>query len=173
MLAVYLALTAIGIWILIRWARRRDARSGPEWLAALPDDADDPLVATARCRVEESRRALPELFHERPNDTYVRFPVETSSGKVEQLWGQLRAIRDDHLHVIVITPPETHTGRFYRERQISLEDVTDWQVTLPDGRIRGGFLKCAKLHIYQREHGTLPKPLAVFAHRLVDAQFDE
>jgi hypothetical protein len=45
----------------------------------------------------------------------------------------------DQVNVRLVTPPVTHTGPLERLHTKSLDELEDWQVTLPDGKVRGGF----------------------------------
>ena len=130
------------------------------YLGAMPVASDDPLMIQA---MQEGRATLDQflaLYPHHKQDSVVKFGFQTSSGKIEYLWGDLLDVVGQQARVYVRTAPVDHQGALDRTQTISLADVVDWQVELTDGTLRGGFTNRALFKIYERQEGHMhPKLL--------------
>jgi uncharacterized protein YegJ (DUF2314 family) len=128
----------------------------------------DPLMALA---VKKARATLPtlrELFREHPNDAMVKFAFLADSGQTEHLWAELISLGSGEFKARVKTLPMTHAGKFQKLQERPLDDLEDWQVELPDGRIRGGYGFQVVFHRTRERVGQLPKEMAAHEGRFVD-----
>ena len=152
-LALVALAAAFLYWV---WQRIRSPRPKYAPLAIPPDD---PLMLAA---VERARATLPEfrgLLAASQGTASVKCPLVTSSGTVEHVWAEVLEHAGNQVKVRLVTPPVTHTGPLERLHTKSLDELEDWQVTLPDGKMRGGFTMRV-MFTRGREHwGSLPPEL--------------
>ena len=121
---------------------------------------DDPLLIEA---MEKARASLPqflELARQQQDSALVKLRFVSNSDQVEHVWAELlRVPSDTELDVRLVTPPVTHSGRLERLYTCNLDDVEDWYVRDPDGRIHGGFTQRAMFAIARRDGVALPRKL--------------
>lgn len=129
---------------------------------------DDPDMIRAVARAQEALPTLRELLRERPKDASVKFAFTTDSGTTEHLWADLLELGDKTMRVRIRTAPATHSGELAREQERSIDDIEDWQVEMPDGKIRGGFGYGPIFARAKKDLGALPPGLAEHEHRFVD-----
>jgi uncharacterized protein YegJ (DUF2314 family) len=127
---------------------------------AMPIHLDDPLLKEA---VAEGRATLPRflesIYPTHAKDTCVRFPFTSDFGTVEHLWADLLEVNGDRAMVFVRTFPIEHQGDFEPRMEISVAQISDWQVEYRDGTLRGGFTNRATFKIVERAHGYLPRDM--------------
>jgi hypothetical protein len=155
--AVLMAVVAAAI---VLEATLRRGRRAPGHLGAVPIAHDDPLMVAA---MEEARRTwsiLLWLYEQHPETTIVKFRLRTRSGEIENVWGDLVALRGTEAAVSLRTPPVGDTDVRDPRMTIPVSDVVDWQVMFPDGTLRGGFTQQATFRIIERDRGRLPRKLA-------------
>jgi uncharacterized protein YegJ (DUF2314 family) len=112
--------------------------------------------------VRHARATLPEfrkLLAAGQGLASVKCPLVTSSGTVEHVWAEVLGHVANQVTVRLVTPPVTHTGALERVYTKSLDDLDDWQVTLPSGEIRGGFTMRVMFKRGREQWGSLPPEL--------------
>ena len=129
-------------------------------LGATAVSNDDPLMLDA---LQQAKRAWPqfqELFAVHPKDSLVKFRLTTTSGDIENVWGDLLELAGDTATVYLRTMPVGDAGISSRRMTIPVADIVDWQVMVADGSLRGGFTQQATFRIIEREEGTLSSKFA-------------
>ena len=134
--------------------------------------ADDPDMLRAVARAQEALPTLRELFRERPKDASVKFAFTTDAGTTEHLWADLLELGEATMRLRVRTKPATHAGDFALEQERPIDAIEDWQVEMPDGKIRGGFGYGPIFARAKKDLGSLPPGLAEHEHRFVDLARD-
>ncbi len=123
---------------------------------ATPIAPDDPLWVKALQRSRETIPLLRELQVQHKGEIAVKFPFQTDTGATEHLWGRLLDLRERDMWVTVLTPPIAQKGVPPQHLKVPVADMEDWQLDLPDGKVRGGFSTRAQILIYKREGRVLP-----------------
>src|SRR5688500_6242877 len=124
---------------------------------ATPIDPDHPLWREAIDRARESIGMLWALHAEAGPEAMVKYAFITSSGEKEHVWGELLELSEDSMRVTMETPPIHHRGELPRELNVPISDLEDWQLSLPDGRIRGGFTTQAQIKIARESGSPIPR----------------
>jgi hypothetical protein len=126
------------------------------YLGAMPFLNDDPLMEAARAKAKETLPLFLEtLFPEHREDSTIAFRFTTSSGQIENLWGDLLEVNGNSLKIYLRTPPVNHDQPLDRNHEVSLDDVVDWQVEYRDGTLRGGYTNRALFKIFERQEGYM------------------
>jgi hypothetical protein len=156
-LAVLAVALLLGFWILRRGRTRAAAidPGSPEWEAA---------VARARATLP----LLRELFPAHPAETLIKVAVPTRGGAREHVWAQLTELGPDTLKATIVTPlldppPGAEPGL-----SLSVTELEDWHVLLPDGRIRGSFTTQAQIRVCRATGQPIPRDLRGIEGRFVD-----
>jgi uncharacterized protein YegJ (DUF2314 family) len=139
------------------------------YLGAMPIANDDPIMLKAVARARETLSEFRSLQIEHKEDSMVKFRFTTDSGAVEGLWGDLLEMGATTVKVYVRTPPLQHSGTFERTMTVSTDDITDWQVELHDGTLRGGFTNQAVFRIFERQEGYVHPKFREHMKRFQDA----
>ncbi len=103
------------------------------WPIRLPDFRMEVAIAVARETLPTFRRLVGE-----GNDAMVVVPVRLDSGVVEYHAAKVRGLQSDTLHVEMYGRPRNQRGHFDLVREVLLGEIAEWQVRLPNGRIKGG-----------------------------------
>jgi hypothetical protein len=153
-----LAIALLLVYLIGQLRRARvsaiDPRS-PEWQGA---------VARAR----ETLPLLRELFPAHREETLVKVAVPTASGTREHVWAQLKELGRDTLTASVVTPLLDPPAGAGESVVLPLEELEDWHVLLPDGRIRGSFTTLAQIRLCRASGQPIPRELRGIEHQLVD-----
>lgn len=121
-----------------------------------PIAQDDPLWVAALQKARETISLLRELQLKHKGEIAVKFPFRTDKGETEHLWGRLLDLRERDTWLTVLTPPIAHEGIRPEHVKVPVADLEDWQLDLPDGKIRGGFSTKAQMEIYRHDRRVLP-----------------
>jgi hypothetical protein len=153
---------ALGGLVLIGWPALMFALFGRFTLrrpideVATPISDDDPLWVASRERARQNLPLLRTLQLEHGGEIAVKFPFVTDTGTREHVWGRLLDLRERDMWVTVITPPLSHKGVPPQHLKVPVDDLEDWQLDLPDGKIRGGFSTMAQINIFRRDGRVVP-----------------
>ncbi len=166
---------AVGGLVLIGWPALMFALYGRFTLRPTVDDAvtpiapDDPLWVAALRKARDSIPLLRELQIAHKGEIAVKFPFRTDKDVTEHLWGRLLDLRERDLWLTVLTPPIAHDGIPPEHLKVPLADLEDWQLELPDGKIRGGFSTKAQMEVYRRDRRVLPLQIRDREKDFIDA----
>jgi hypothetical protein len=125
----------------------------------LPLAADDPLLEDATRR---ARQTLPELRRLRLSDAgpaAVKFAFTTDGGAIENVWADVLALHGDDVVARLVSRPVTQRATPPARLRVPIAAIEDWQVTLPDGAVRGGFSSLAMLEACRRDGRPIPRAL--------------
>lgn len=155
---VVVALVLVVFGIAARVTRRRgtfiDPQS-PEWRAA----------------VEKARESLPvlrELHGSAPQPVWVKYAIANARGEIEHVWGELQAIDAASFRATLATPLRGGAPNDRPPFTLAWSALEDWQLQLPDGRIRGGFSTQAEIALARRTGQPVPGHVAAMEGRFVD-----
>lgn len=169
MRVLFALLAVVAVVVLVRGllAQRgidRMPRSGA------PAGDDDPLMREA---VREAQASLDRLraLSGRASEAWVRLPVHDARGDAGHVWASLEAIEADC--VVAAWRRPAGQGRDLPERgKRPLGDIEDWQVTMPDGAIHGGYTTRAQIAIARRAGDPIPDEVLDQERRFVDHRSD-
>jgi uncharacterized protein YegJ (DUF2314 family) len=155
-MALTIIALAILVIVVIWWFFFRTPR--PE-ISPLTVDKNEPLMIEAIQSAKESIDNFIDLFRQYPNDSQVKVPFITSSGKTEFLWAEAKGIKESEITVFLITPPVTHTEQVNRTQTYQLADIVDWVVFQNNGKAKGGYTMKVMFKIAKEKWGQLPPKL--------------
>jgi hypothetical protein len=163
LLSVYAIPIGLGLGLLWAWARNRGRAH-----EVTPIDVTDPrwleAIAKARSTVSEMRA----LYEAGASDLYVKYPLTTKAGGVEHVWGRLLVLSPADMEVSLETQPiEAPIGD--APFVVPVSAIEDWQLILPDGRIRGGFTTRAQIEIAKSTGAPMPAHLSGLEGKFMDA----
>lgn len=116
--------------------------------------ADDPEMISARAMAQSKIAEFRELFTRYPNGAMVKLPVESSSGTLEWMVGEVVELTENNVKVQFLGRPCTHRVAFQSLQTFPLREIADWHVVTTEGRYRGGFTQ--RVHFERmRAAGTL------------------
>lgn len=122
-------------WLYIR------RRSGAFYISP-----DHPLMREAAQKAHASIGTLRVLHEQFPNDISLRFRDPTDT----EAWGLLEKI--DATGFTAIPASNSTSGLTSPESVVlPLDCILDWQLILPDGSVRGGFIAQAEIRIRDRK----------------------
>ncbi len=129
-LAVPIAFLIVG-W---RWLRYQGAG-----IEETPGDFKCPELVES---VAQAKAALPHFIQQVEKNidgAFIKFPMPTVQGATEHIWAYVHSYRDRKFNVSLantpIDPKQTSDGR----RDVPIDEVEDWQIMKPDGRIEGAY----------------------------------
>jgi hypothetical protein len=101
------------------------------------------------------------------SDLFVKYPLIAKNGEVEHVWGPLLESTHELLKVGLATPP----GGGLKDEPpftIASSDLEDWQLVLPDGKVRGGFTTQAQIALTLRSGWAPPDHVKQMEGKFVD-----
>jgi len=154
----------IAAWAFVRWKSPR-----PEFPPLLTSP-DDPLMKEALAKAKASLPEFMARLRSPKESALVKLYFVSGSKRVEHLWAEvLEVLPGNELGVRLVTPPVSHTGDLDRLHRCTLEDVEDWQVRDPTGKVFGGFTQRAMFAIARRDGVRLPEKLLQHEREYADA----
>jgi len=149
--------------LLLLWALRR-GRSRVTVVAT-----EDPLMREASEKARAAVGEMRKLFAEPGREVMVKYPLETTTGEIEHVWGVLTALTETEMTVTLITPPMGGKPKTPPPFTMPLDKLDDWHVRLPDQRIRGGFTTQAQIRIARRAGQKVPAEIEAMQSQFIDS----
>jgi uncharacterized protein YegJ (DUF2314 family) len=92
--------------------------------------------------VAQAKATLPHFIQrveKNIDGAFIKFPMKTVQGATEHIWAYVHSHRDRKFNVSLantpIDPKQPSDGRI----DVSVDEVEDWQIMKPDGRIEGAY----------------------------------
>jgi len=120
----------------------------------------------------EARRTLPYFIAEvnrHVDGAYIKFPFTTDQGVIEHIWAYVHHHEEECFNVSIANVPYTQKGRFETRRDVAEKDVEDWQIMLPNGRIKGAYSFVGAFRYLQSKRQRLNRTLRKQRAQLIDA----
>ena len=155
-----LVVAPFAVWFVIR------ARPNP------PGNFVDTTSAEWQQAVEKAQASIPtlrELFGSGQYHVGVKYPLLNSHGEREHVWGELLELSEDSLLATLDTPLRRGRPASAPPFRTQLTEVADWQVQLPDGKIRGGFTTRLDIRLARQNGQRIPPHILVMEGNFVDA----
>lgn len=124
--------------------------------------------ATAIARTQASVPTLRELFADGGSPIDVKFPLQNSKGETEHVWGELQTLSEETFTADLRTPMRRGRPMSQPPFELPIAALEDWQVELPDGRIRGGFTTQLEISLARQQGHAIPAHIESMARRFVD-----
>ena len=152
------------VFLIRFWMRRRSRKQ----IAPFEVAPDDPLLKEAVAKAREKFDQMRELFAQRPRDTYVKISHVSEDGRTEHLWGRLLELTERTMKFEPENLHPAYQGPLAGVLERPLADLEDWQVELPDGKIRGGYTLKVMFLRAKEQCENFPPDLAEQQERYVD-----
>jgi hypothetical protein len=160
-LAIAIGLVLGGLW---SWEQRRKRRA-----RGLGVDTTDPVWLAA---LEKARDSLPrflDLAKDHPTAAFVKYPLQTTKGLTEHVWGPVISVTAETITAGIETPPVDGRPATPPPYELNMSQLEDWRIELSDGRILGAYTARAQFE-YARKRGLeIPAHMLEIERRLVDA----
>lgn len=121
--------------------------------------------------VAEARKALPDFIkqvEQNIDGAYVKFPMATVQGLTEHIWAYVHSYRAGVFNVSLANlpkdPKEPEGGR----RDVPKEQIEDWQIMQPEGRIKGAYSLIALFRYRQNQGKSLTPKMRKQKAQLID-----
>jgi len=161
--SVGLGLAAVLFWLGPRWVR-----NGGPGIEHLPNDFKcEELEAS----IEKARASLPwflEQVERNVDGAFIKFPLRTPNGNEEHIWACVHSFRKGDFNVSLANDPFDRDQKADGRLDVPLEEIEDWQVLYPDGRIKGSYSVIAILQNFE-SRGKLSRRMREQRTRLIDA----
>ena len=111
--------------------------------------------------VRQARDSMPAFIAEVEkgiDGANIKFPMMTKQGYTEHIWAYVHFYRDGYFNVSLVNTPNNLIESAEGRRDVAADEVEDWQIIQPDGRIRGGYSLIA-LFRYHEGRGLKLSPL--------------
>jgi hypothetical protein len=131
-------------------------------------DRDSPMWSEAAAKARGSVPVLRELFAAKAGPVAVKYPLASSGGDTEHVWGELLAIDQTTFRATLETPMLAGSPAIPGPYQLPLSALEDWQVTLPDGTIRGGYTTQVEIALARQAGRPIPRHIADLEGRFAD-----
>jgi uncharacterized protein YegJ (DUF2314 family) len=92
--------------------------------------------------VAQARAALPEFVVQIAKNTdgaYIKFRLITAQGLKEHIWAYVHSYDGQKFNVSLANTPRDSKEPAEGRRDVHGDEVEDWQILLPDGRIKGAY----------------------------------
>lgn len=153
--------------LIVGWKWFRYEGKGIEEIT--PPDFSCPELEAS---VKEARRTMPTFLAEVDkgiDGAFVKFPLQTPQGLTEHIWGYVHFFRDGRFNVSLANDPFDDKQDSEGRRDIALQDVEDWQIMQPDGRIRGAHSLISLFRYYENRGEKLSPLMKKQKAQLIDA----
>jgi uncharacterized protein YegJ (DUF2314 family) len=95
--------------------------------------------------------------------------MKTPQGLTEHIWGYVHFFKEGHLNVSLANEPIDEKAEKEGRRNVSIEDVEDWQLMQPDGKIQGAYSLIALFQFCERQGKALSPRMKKQKAQLLDA----
>lgn len=161
--SVGIGIAAILLYLGGRWIRN----GGPGLEHVRRDFKCDELKAS----VEKARAAMPwflEQVDKNVDGAFVKFPLSTPNGNTEHIWAYVHSFRNGAFNVSLANVPYDRDENPDGRRDVPREEVEDWQIMYPDGRIKGAYSLIALVQ-HLESKGKLTRRMKSQRAQLIDA----
>ncbi len=132
-------------------------------------DLSRPPWSEAVAKARQSIPTLRELFPAHRGSVGVKYPVQTSRGETEPVWGVLRELGSESFVAGLDTPLLRGKPVGEPPYTLALSELEDWQLEMPDGSIRGGYTTRLDIKLARESGRPVPDHMQSMEARFVDA----
>lgn len=146
-----------------RWVRYEG-----EGIESIPPTEEIPEVNESVIQAQATLSYFISQVEKNADNAYIKFPLTTTQGFKEHIWAYVHSYQDGSFNVSLankpIDPKENAEGR----RNVASKDVEDWQIMLPDRRIKGAYSMIALFRNRQKTGKPLSPKMKKQKALLVD-----
>ena len=157
------ALAVLLLLLGIRWVMR-----GGPGIEHVPKDFQCEEVTAS---VEKARAALPwfvEQVDKNVDGAFIKFPLMTPNGNTEHIWAYVHTFKGGAFNVSLANDPFDQDEEADGRRDVPLDQVEDWQILYPDGRIKGAYSLLALFQHFESK-GKLSRRMRKQRAQFMDA----
>lgn len=152
--------------IYVGWKWLTD--QGPGIEETPPDfDCDELRASVGRARA--NMHWFLDQVERNVDGAFIKFPIETPNGLLEHIWAYVHSFREGSFNVSLANDPFDEDQESSGRRDVRLEDVEDWQIMYPDGRIKGAYSLIALFENYESSGKKLTPKMRKQKAQLIDA----
>jgi len=151
---------AVVVWLVVK------SRPQP-WGAYI--DMSKPPWSDAVAKAKQTIPTLRELFPAHRGSVGVKYPLRTSRGETEHVWGQLLELGPQTFVAGLDAPLLRGKPDGEPPFTISLTELEDWLLEMPDGAIRGGYTTRLEIKLARESGRPVPDHMQNMESRFVDA----
>jgi uncharacterized protein YegJ (DUF2314 family) len=123
--------------------------------------------------IEEAKNKLTFFLEEVQNNVdgaFIKFPYQTDQNITEHVWAYVHHYKNGIFNVSIVNEPHTQEGEYEKRLNVAENDVEDWQIVFPDGKIKGGFSYIGALKYLKRKGIRFNRTLKNQEKQLIDAK---
>lgn len=156
------------VFLLVGWDWVRYQGSGIE-------DVNPPNLKCPELEagVSKAKASLPGFLREVEkgvDGAYIKFPLHTAQGLTEYIWAYVHFFKDGTFNVSLANQPYDEKEKPLGRRDVPLEQIVDWQIIQPDGKIRGAYSLIALFEHWQSKGKPLSPRMKKQKALLLDFQ---
>jgi len=122
--------------------------------------------------VAQAKATLPYFLDEvqkNIDEAFVKFPIRSEKGFTEHIWAYVHSYREGKFNVSLANKPLDEKALAQRRRDVAVEEIEDWQIMQPDGRIKGGYSLIALFRHRENQGQKLSPKMRKQKAQLIDA----
>jgi uncharacterized protein YegJ (DUF2314 family) len=158
----------IGLAILLFILGARWIRNGGPGIEHVPPGFQ---CEELKASVAQARAALPwfvEQVDKNVDGAFIKFPLRTPGGNTEHIWAYVHSFRNRAFNVSLANFPYDVEQNPDGRRDVPQEEVEDWQILQPDGKIKGAYSLIALFKHFESK-GKLNRRRLEQKAQLIDA----
>ncbi len=132
-------------------------------------DFDAPELVAAQQHAQELLPEFVEQVKRQTKNALIKFPLRTDSNVIEHIWAQVLGYTDGVFSVSLANVPRTQAGSYENEHDVPEIEIEDWQILLPDGRIKGAYSYIGAFQYLENRGVKLNKTMRKQKSQLIDA----
>ena len=152
------------IWVGAKWLFGSEPG-----LESLDIDRDS---AELQAAIQQAKETLPNFIRQVSGGVdqgYVKFPFQTDQGVIEHIWGHVHHYSNGQFTVALANEPFTQGGEYNTWQYVARSDVEDWQIMLPNGKIKGAYSTIGAFRYLENRGRKLSREMQKQKSELVDA----
>ena len=152
------------IWLGVKWLFGSEPGLDDEHI-----DFDSPELQAAR---QQAKETLPHFIRQVSHgvdQAYIKFPFQTDQGVTEHIWGYVHHFSNGEFTVSLANTPYTQEGEYNTWQYVPESDIEDWQIVLPNGKIKGGYSTIGAFRYLENRGRRLSRKMQKQKSELVDA----
>lgn len=133
-------------------------------------DFDSPELTGS---IDKAKETLPFFISKIKNHidgAYLKFPFLTDENITEHIWAYVHHYENGVFNVSMVNDPYSQKGEYEQRVDVDENDVEDWQIMYPDGKVKGGFSYIGALKYLERKGIRFNKNLKNQKKQLLDAE---
>ena len=132
-------------------------------------DFDAPELVAAKRRAQESLPEFVDQVNQRVDNALIKFPFKTEGNVTEHIWAYVLGYANGVFSVSLANVPLTQGDSYEGQRDVPEAEVEDWEILLPDGRIKGAYSYIGAFQHLENRGIKLNKTMLREKNKLINA----